>query len=216
MIFLFICETIHIIVYTRSSEEYRNFWGEKSCLRRFQDGSILEACHWGGSHPTHHISGEVASFILKRHLTAASHISIIGGRQIDPYLSSFLPNNNVDTILSNSSSTSSLNPSSNSSLNASLDLSLDPSLKKRKRRESKDLLSSSSSIVDNTKLDCLRVITAANELSKHLCSDSSHSVLPLRFDSLQLMSPMGRYTQEASSDLFPSEDSTVRNLFHSG
>ena len=34
---------------TTSAEEYRTFWGEKSELRRFRDGTILEACYWGGS-----------------------------------------------------------------------------------------------------------------------------------------------------------------------
>ena len=31
------------------AESYRNFWGDKSELRRFKDGTILEACFWGST-----------------------------------------------------------------------------------------------------------------------------------------------------------------------
>lgn len=34
--------------YKQKVAEFRSFWGEKSEMRRFQDGSIKEAVVWGG------------------------------------------------------------------------------------------------------------------------------------------------------------------------
>jgi len=50
---------------------FREFWGDKSELRRFKDGSITETVVWtqGDSGPSRFaISGTVAEFSLKRHL----------------------------------------------------------------------------------------------------------------------------------------------------
>ncbi|GAB0092956.1 Nucleolar protein 6 [Sergentomyia squamirostris] len=52
--------------------EFRNFWGEKSQLRRFKDGSITEACVWApsGSCLTRKrmISQEIVTHLLCHHL----------------------------------------------------------------------------------------------------------------------------------------------------
>lgn len=51
----------------RDAAKFRNFWGEKSELRRFKDGSILECLEWRGNQP-HQICEEISRHILKRHL----------------------------------------------------------------------------------------------------------------------------------------------------
>ncbi len=40
---------LHVVLFHFQSEEFRLFWGERSELRRFQDGSICEAVVWPGT-----------------------------------------------------------------------------------------------------------------------------------------------------------------------
>lgn len=51
----------------RDAAKFRSFWGDKSELRRFKDGSILECLEWRGNQP-HQICEEISRHILKRHL----------------------------------------------------------------------------------------------------------------------------------------------------
>ncbi|CAG9790746.1 unnamed protein product [Diatraea saccharalis] len=49
------------------AEEFRSFWGDKSELRRFQDGSITEACVWEGDSLSERrdITRQIIDYILK-------------------------------------------------------------------------------------------------------------------------------------------------------
>nr|XP_032514670.1 nucleolar protein 6-like [Danaus plexippus plexippus] len=44
------------------AEQFRDFWGEKSELRRFQDGSITEACVWDGQGT---VSKQIVDYLMK-------------------------------------------------------------------------------------------------------------------------------------------------------
>eukprot|EP00127_Corallochytrium_limacisporum_P005133 Clim_evm39s199 gene=Clim_evmTU39s199 len=50
-------------------ELFRKFWGERAELRRFKDGSIVEAVVWQGNHNRRHaIIGQIMRFVLRRQL----------------------------------------------------------------------------------------------------------------------------------------------------
>ncbi|RKU44513.1 hypothetical protein DL546_006072 [Coniochaeta pulveracea] len=51
----------------KEAEKFRRFWGEKSELRRFKDGSILETLIWTGSTPAE-LCEEIVRYILQLHL----------------------------------------------------------------------------------------------------------------------------------------------------
>jgi U3 small nucleolar RNA-associated protein 22 len=61
---------------TEKCERFRQFWGAKSQLRRFHDGSIVEACVWGSATQQasnqvprgESIITEIVNYILRRHL----------------------------------------------------------------------------------------------------------------------------------------------------
>ncbi|XP_048484524.1 nucleolar protein 6 [Plutella xylostella] len=48
------------------AEVFRSFWGDKSELRRFQDGAITEACVWrgGGAAERRGVTGEIVQYLL--------------------------------------------------------------------------------------------------------------------------------------------------------
>lgn len=58
------------------AEDFRNFWGEKSELRRFQDGSITEACVWCSSSESlsnkRTIVRRIIDHLLEHHLKVSS------------------------------------------------------------------------------------------------------------------------------------------------
>lgn len=57
---------------TEAADEFKKFWGEKSELRRFQDGTVIEACLW--QNPTASlrlrrlIVKDIIEYLLKHHL----------------------------------------------------------------------------------------------------------------------------------------------------
>ncbi|KAK9370816.1 Nrap protein [Lipomyces kononenkoae] len=48
------------------AEEFRKFWGKKSELRRFKDGSIIETVLWE-PHPERSIVSQIIAYLLERH-----------------------------------------------------------------------------------------------------------------------------------------------------
>ena len=60
----------------KDAEKFRRFWGEKSELRRFKDGSILETLIWTSTVPAE-ICEEIMLYILPLHLkTTANSVSL--------------------------------------------------------------------------------------------------------------------------------------------
>lgn len=58
------------------SNEYRQFWGNKSELRRFKDGSILETISWDNKNRLQ-IMSEIAKYIISLHFTSIKSSDII-------------------------------------------------------------------------------------------------------------------------------------------
>lgn len=57
----------------RASDEFRQFWGDKSQLRRFQDGKICESIVWRISDwNKYRVIGDLLEFILTRHTSVTS------------------------------------------------------------------------------------------------------------------------------------------------
>lgn len=77
-------------------ERFRSFWGSKTQLRRFHDGTIVEACVWGSdAHQSGNqvargeiICTEIARYILQRQLT---YFCAEGVRSVCTQLEAFLP-----------------------------------------------------------------------------------------------------------------------------
>lgn len=65
--------------YKKEAAEYRKFWGPKSDLRRFKDGSILESVVWTGESEVS-IFNQIIQYIVRRHVSAeaAKNITFIG------------------------------------------------------------------------------------------------------------------------------------------
>ncbi|KAK7745932.1 U3 snoRNP protein [Cytospora paraplurivora] len=61
------------------AKKFRQFWGEKSELRRFKDGSILESLIWSQTSPLG-LCEEIARYILKLHLKIHDEDLTIHGR----------------------------------------------------------------------------------------------------------------------------------------
>lgn len=56
--------------------EYRAFWGEKSELRRFQDGKISEAVVWEAAPSSRHaIVDDIVAYIVRRHVHLEAQVS---------------------------------------------------------------------------------------------------------------------------------------------
>lgn len=62
-----------------AANEFREFWGELSQLRRFKDGSVTEACVFGASQDTPTEKRLVTAKIVEHLLTV--HMSFIGGKR---------------------------------------------------------------------------------------------------------------------------------------
>lgn len=63
-----------------AAAQFRTFWGEKSELRRFQDGRISEAVVWETSPSQRHvIVDDVVRYAVQRHLPAGTHVAICSG-----------------------------------------------------------------------------------------------------------------------------------------
>lgn len=56
----------------KEAEKWVKFWGEKSELRRFKDGSILETLIWTSTTPAD-LCEEIVRYILQRHFKIAQH-----------------------------------------------------------------------------------------------------------------------------------------------
>lgn len=60
---------------TASAKAFRAFWGEKSELRRFQDGKIAESVVWANKKfDSHNIVSSVLKYTLSRHISNATEI----------------------------------------------------------------------------------------------------------------------------------------------
>lgn len=64
----------------KEAAEYRKFWGPKSDLRRFKDGSILESVVWASGDSELSIFNQIIQYIVQRHVSveAAKNITYIG------------------------------------------------------------------------------------------------------------------------------------------
>ncbi|XP_038078124.1 nucleolar protein 6-like [Patiria miniata] len=74
---------------TPEAEEFQRFWGERSELRRFQDGSICEAVVWPGQTAAEKrlICSHVIKHLLKLHAGISPDTLTYVGGQLDPILS---------------------------------------------------------------------------------------------------------------------------------
>lgn len=70
---------------TDEAKEFRKFWGEKSELRRFQDGMILEAVHWGAKSLADRrgIVARAVKFMLLKHFNIKKKFVRITGPELD-------------------------------------------------------------------------------------------------------------------------------------
>lgn len=62
-----------------AAKKFRQFWGEKSELRRFKDGSILESLIWAQTSPLG-LCEEIAKYILKLHLKIHDEDIMVHGK----------------------------------------------------------------------------------------------------------------------------------------
>ncbi|KFY29595.1 hypothetical protein V494_08640 [Pseudogymnoascus sp. VKM F-4513 (FW-928)] len=70
----------------KAAETFRNFWGNKSELRRFKDGSILESLVWTKT-PNATIFEQIIAYILNRHIGLNPNIDLtIVGDSFDALL----------------------------------------------------------------------------------------------------------------------------------
>ncbi|XP_015788295.1 nucleolar protein 6 [Tetranychus urticae] len=70
------------------ANEFREFWGEKSELRRFQEGSIRETVFWkcDTAADKRAIIGKIVKYILQKHLGIQKKLVTISGSQCDSFL----------------------------------------------------------------------------------------------------------------------------------
>eukprot|EP01113_Clastostelium_recurvatum_P036736 TRINITY_DN5288_c0_g1_i2.p1 TRINITY_DN5288_c0_g1~~TRINITY_DN5288_c0_g1_i2.p1 ORF type:complete len:1249 (-),score=333.85 TRINITY_DN5288_c0_g1_i2:8-3754(-) len=74
---------------TQAADEWNSFWGERSQVRRFKDGSIKHACVWEvPQHARHTIPGAIASHILCRHLALEPERVHSFGQPLDVFINS--------------------------------------------------------------------------------------------------------------------------------
>ncbi|CAR27246.1 ZYRO0C12320p [Zygosaccharomyces rouxii] len=97
---------------TPEAVHFKNFWGSKSSLRRFKDGSITHCCVWSTS-STEPVISSIVNFALHKHLSEGTRILNDRTKQ----LQSFLPLPNLPA----SSKTSVLNLNSFYNLKRSFD-----------------------------------------------------------------------------------------------
>ncbi|GAV53239.1 hypothetical protein ZYGR_0AI05230 [Zygosaccharomyces rouxii] len=97
---------------TPEAVHFKNFWGPKSSLRRFKDGSITHCCVWSTS-STEPVISSIVSFALQKHLSEGTRILNDRTKQLQGLLP--LPN------LPASSKTSVLNVNSFYNLKRSFD-----------------------------------------------------------------------------------------------
>ena len=69
------------------SAEFRNFWGEKSQLRRFQDGFVCEAVHWPAKNWAQRrlICREIMSYLIEKRLNLSQNYVYVAD-QLDDIL----------------------------------------------------------------------------------------------------------------------------------
>ncbi|KOG99583.1 rRNA-processing protein UTP22 [Saccharomyces eubayanus] len=91
---------------------FKNFWGIKSSLRRFKDGSITHCCVWSTS-SSEPIISSIVDFVLQKHISKKVQVS----NDITKQFQNFLPLPNLPS----SASTSVLNLSSFFNLKKSFD-----------------------------------------------------------------------------------------------
>ena len=66
-----------------ASEDFRRFWGEKSELRRFKDGSISESLVWSPSRP---VTEQITGWLLERHFKASKESLACKSSKLDSQL----------------------------------------------------------------------------------------------------------------------------------
>ena len=52
----------------QEAASFRKFWGEKSELRRFRDGSILETTVWSAKNPSSSVVEQIVLYVLSKHI----------------------------------------------------------------------------------------------------------------------------------------------------
>lgn len=97
---------------TPEAIEFKNFWGSKSSLRRFKDGSITHCCVWSTSFSDPIIS-IIVNYALKKHISEGLRIT----NDVTKHFQELLPLPN----LPGSSKTSVLNPTSFHNIKKSFD-----------------------------------------------------------------------------------------------
>ena len=60
----------------KEAADFQKFWGEKSELRRFRDGSILESLVWSNDERGRSILHQVITYLVERHFGAATAASL--------------------------------------------------------------------------------------------------------------------------------------------
>ena len=71
-----------------SAAAFREFWGEKSELRRFKDGSILESITWSPSNAITNVLSEIIYYLIRRHLDEiVERVDIFAGDEASSTLS---------------------------------------------------------------------------------------------------------------------------------
>ena len=78
---------------------FRQFWGEKSELRQFKDGGILESIIWSSSRANNSVLSEIINHLIRRHLDkVVRYIDILGGNGGLPSI--ILPSSQPSLVLS--------------------------------------------------------------------------------------------------------------------
>jgi U3 small nucleolar RNA-associated protein 22 len=73
---------------TELAEEFRNLWGDKAELRRFQDGAIVESVVWKADHmkERREIVPNMIKYLAKRHFKATHHSIVYWGNQLTKFI----------------------------------------------------------------------------------------------------------------------------------
>ena len=166
-----------------AATKFRTFWGEKSELRRFRDGSILEATFWGEKlspltgkkfkRAAHQIPGDIMEFAILRHVHAAKRCCVLGQSQVDRWLD--LPKELVPAPVVSSS-------------------------KKKRKRSTREEVGMDETGVD-ARVHAVQAALTSLSAGLHAISDR----LPLSFDSLQCTHSAANYTQPYQSTFNPRE-----------
>lgn len=70
------------------ADEFKKFWGDKSELRRFQEGAICETVYWESKTVADRraIIGKIIKWVLNKHLEISRKFVLVSGSQLDSFL----------------------------------------------------------------------------------------------------------------------------------